>query len=146
MPWPTLREFLSRLFLSFCVTVNKLLFLSEQLLSYLRVELLMVSAPPSCCRIKRTGVWRPSSRCPARSTYSANAVVPVITTLQMSVVQVRRETRGDKRCCLGGDSLEGADAGERLNWSAIAYKPLAEIYLRRCGVSLFIALIFQQFA
>lgn len=106
----------------------------------------MASAAPSCCRIKRTGVWRPSSRCPARSTYSANAAVPVIRALRMSVVHVRRETRGDKRGCLGGHSLEGADAGERLNWSAIAYKPFAEIYLRRGGVSLFIALIFQQFA
>lgn len=128
------------------LSVNKFLFLSEQLVSYLRVELLMASPPQSCWRIKRTDVWRPLSRCPAHSTCSGNAVVSVIKTLQMFVIQVRRETRGDKRGCLGGDSLEGADAGERLNWSAIAYKPLAEIYLRRGGVSLFIALIFQQFA
>lgn len=54
--------------------------------------------------------------------------------------------KGNKRCRHRGERWEGADVEEILNWSAIVYKPLAEIYLRHCGVSLFIALIFQQFA
>lgn len=72
--------------------------------------------------------------------------VSLVKTLQMFVIRVQKEMKGKKRCRRRGDRLEGADAGEILNWSAIVYKPFTEIYLQHCGVSLFIALIFQQFA
>lgn len=53
--------------------VNKLLHLSEKLLSCLRVELIMASPPPGCWRIKRTNTRRLSSGHPAHNTCSGNA-------------------------------------------------------------------------
>ena len=84
-------------------------------------------------------------QCPAHRTCSgtANSSSDQSVADACDMSEKRRVIRG---CRHRQGRLEGADAGGVLNWSAIAYKPLAEIYLRHCGASLFIALIFQQFA